>query len=482
MAELVFILIAILVVRASRNGMLDDPGLGWHLRNVDAMIEQGGWLTSDPFTYSRGEPPARWLTNQWLGEIPYWLGWKWAGLEGIAVANALILGAMFRWLYRKLRNDGLPWTVAFAWVVLCAIGTSISWTARPNILTIVFMAITARLCVLFAEGRWSRRHTLGLWLMFTVWANCHGGFVAGFTLLGATVLIEAVRRESRGRAVRMLGIAGGAFLATWINPYGPGLYRWIFQLLGDPFFMTLHTEWRSPDFQGAGAVRFELLILLAPVVLALSPQRPSWVEIGLCVLWLHFALGGFRYVALWIVVAVPMLARSTAAIPKIKEFAERFEIDPGPIARSRLACWLWMAIAAVSLIGWARFAQGSYAFHQPAHIAANALDRVLELQAERGGVVFHSYDWGGYVTWHGWPRVQNWIDDRNEVQGRERIEEYFRVLRAEPGWNAVLDQNRVQFVCIESASPLARSLAKRSNWVEKYRDEVAVVYERRPTK
>src|SRR5438270_7142456 len=69
-AELIFLLVAILVIRASRHTTLDDPGLGWHLRNVDAMLQQGGWLTSDPFTYSRGEPPARWLTNQWLGEIP----------------------------------------------------------------------------------------------------------------------------------------------------------------------------------------------------------------------------------------------------------------------------------------------------------------------------------------------------------------------------------------------------------------------------
>src|SRR5262249_47831451 len=147
--ELLFLLVAILAVRSSRNVMLDDPGLGWHLRNVDAMIEQGGWLTTDPFTYSRGEAPARWLTNQWLGELPFWLGWKWAGLEGIAVATAVILAAMISWLYRSFLSDGVPWSVAFGWAILAAIGTSISWVARPNVFTIVFVALTARSCVLF---------------------------------------------------------------------------------------------------------------------------------------------------------------------------------------------------------------------------------------------------------------------------------------------------------------------------------------------
>jgi hypothetical protein len=494
-AELLFLLVAILVIRASRNSMLDDPGLGWHLRNVDAMIEQGGWLTTDPFTYSRGEAPARWLTNQWLGEFPFWLGWKWAGLEGIAVATAVILAAMISWLYRTFLSDGVPWSVAFGWAILAAIGTSISWVARPNVFTIVFVALTARSCVLFHEGRWSWRRTLGLWLMFVAWANAHGGIVAGLVLLGATLMIEAAqavfskddntKRAARGRAVTMLGIAGGAFVATWINPYGPGLYRWIFQLLGDEFFMNLHTEWHSPDFQSPGAMRYELLILLLPIVLALSPRRPSLVEIGLCALWLHFALGGFRYVALWVVVAVPIMARSSAAIPKVKEVAERFAFDPG-IPRPRFAGLAWIGIFAVSLIAWAYWARGTYASHSPEHISAKALDRMLELHAERadehGGVVFHSYNWGGYVTWHGWPRVKNWIDDRNEVQGRERIEEYFRVVAAEPGWESLLDRHHVQFVCIEAATPLARSLAKRPNWREEYRDDVAVIYQRQPAR
>ena len=26
-------------------------------------------------------------------------------------------------------------------------------------------------------------------------------------------------------------------------------------------------------------------------------------------------------------------------------------------------------------------------------------------------VIFHSYAWGGYLTWHGWPDCRNWIDD-----------------------------------------------------------------------
>ncbi len=91
-ADLIFLFVALVVVWGATHDLLDDPGLGWHLRNIDAMIDAGGWLTLDPFTDHHGQPPPRWYTNQWLGDLPLWLGWRLAGLEGIAVVAGIIIG------------------------------------------------------------------------------------------------------------------------------------------------------------------------------------------------------------------------------------------------------------------------------------------------------------------------------------------------------------------------------------------------------
>src|SRR5205807_8018228 len=131
---------------------------------------------------------------------------------------------------------------------------------------------------------------------------------------------------ARGRAVHLGLLPGGVFLATLVNPCGVGLYRWVCQLLGDPYFMDLHQEWRSPDFHGKGAMRFELLMLLLPLLLAVTRRRPNLVELGLSVLWLHFALTGFRYVPLWVLVATPLLARSSLRVPWLEEQARRLRV------------------------------------------------------------------------------------------------------------------------------------------------------------
>jgi hypothetical protein len=494
-ADLVFLVAALFIIQTARQTMCDDPGLGWHLRNIDAMRAEGGWLTTDSFSGPRGGQP--WRSNQWLGEVPLWLGERWGGVEGIAAVATLLLAFMLRTMYRMLLSDGLPWPGAVFWTCLTAVGTSCSWAARPNLFTTLFVMLTARVCVLFHEGRLSRRATLWLLPLFCAWANIHGGFVAGFTLLGATLVIETVlaffgttpedRLRARGRAGHLALLLAGAFLATLINPYGPSLYSWIFQLLGEPFFMDLHLEWKSPDFHGQGAMRFESLLLLLPLLLAVSQRRPNLVELGLTLLWFHFALTGFRYVALYVVVAVPLLARSSMHIPWLQEQARRLQqAGQGNLFATRPTSpsWVWSVVVALLLLGWAHAAQGRFARHKQEIVATAALDRLLEIHAAyraKNGtspVVFHSYDWGGYLTWRGWPAVRNWIDDRNEVQGKEHIEDYFAILQTNPGWDRKLDQAHVQLICIQPEAPLTYRLAERSAWREIYRDPYAVIFER----
>src|SRR5262249_15082226 len=150
---LVFLFVAIVALRGAAQGLLDDPGLGWHLRNIDAIRANGWFLSVDPFTDHHGLPPPAWYTNQWLGEMPVYLGWRLAGLEGIAVVCALVIALIARVLYRMLIQDGLSWPVAVAWTALGTLGTSCSWVARPNLFTVLFVLLTARVLEQYQQGR-----------------------------------------------------------------------------------------------------------------------------------------------------------------------------------------------------------------------------------------------------------------------------------------------------------------------------------------
>jgi hypothetical protein len=491
-----FLALALVIVQTARQGMLDDPGLGWHLRNIDAMQGQGGWLTQDPFSMTTNGQPKSWYCNQWLGELPLWLGERWAGLEGIAAVTTLVLAFTLSSLYRILLADGLAWPVAVLWTTIAAMATSCSWGARPNIFTMPLLLWTVRSCEGFHTGRVSRCQTLWLLPVFALWANLHGGFIAGLIVLGASLVIEiaiatcslnkGVCRSARGRAGHFAVLAAGCFVATLLNPYGVDLYRWVLQLLGNPYFMELHQEWKSPDFHSKGAMRYELLMLLFPLLLATTRRRPNLVELGLSVLWLHLALAGFRYVPLWVLVATPLVARSSVEVAWLRGQAERLrQAAPDSLlfrAGSAHFSWLWSGAVVVGLLGWAKLAEGRFACHKPEMVPVAALDRLLVLQATwreqqgREPVIFHNYNWGGYLTWHGWPGLHNWIDDRNEVQGDAHVREYFAIVDTEPGWQGKLAA--VEFVVMHPAAPLTLRLCEGGEWREQYRDCFAVVFQR----
>jgi hypothetical protein len=188
------------------------------------------------------------------------------------------------------------------------------------------------------------------------------------------------------------------------------------------------------------------------------------------------------------VVVIPLLARSSIAIPWLREQAARLKLstegDSLFATRPGRLPWAWTAIFAFAFLGWSHVMAGQFARHKQEIIAAPALDRFLEIHAEwrqahgRRPVIFHSYDWGGYLTWHGWPEVRNWIDDRNEVQGKQRIEDYFTVLRTEPGWEDKFNRANVDLICIEPGAALTSRLAEDRRWKERYRDRYAVIFER----
>ena len=328
-----FLVLILVIFQAARGKMLSDPGLGWHLRNIDAMIAEGGWLHTDSFTQPRDGVHAEWRTNQWLGELPFWLGERWAGDEGVAAVATLILAFTLRILYTMMLRDGLPWPFAVFWLCVAALACSCSWIARPNLFTMLFTMLTVRFVEQFHVGRCSWRMLLWLMPLFALWANMHGGFVAGYLVLIPALSVEAFlsvvyrpvekRSEARRRCLILLALTGGCFLATLLNPYGWTLYPWVFKLLGDPYFMTLHEEWKPTPLTNSGALQYAPLFVLFPLILLFSKRRPNLLELTLAAGWMLLALKGFRYLPIWVLIVVPLLARVSYGSPWVAAFVNK---------------------------------------------------------------------------------------------------------------------------------------------------------------
>src|SRR5947209_15939267 len=140
-ADFLFAFFALAILQRAAFGMVDDPGLGWQLRIPDAMLEQGGFLYSDPFgRNTQGEP---WVPYGFLGSTALRLAWGWGGLDGLAMLTALVVAFVVRCLYRMMVSDGVPPVQAVVWAFLAALGISSAWVARPHLFTLLFLLVTA---------------------------------------------------------------------------------------------------------------------------------------------------------------------------------------------------------------------------------------------------------------------------------------------------------------------------------------------------
>ncbi len=493
--DVIFIALVIMMLAlVPRFGIVGDPGVGWHLRIADQMWETGQFIHQEPFCFpTEGNP---WVTKSWLADILFRLVYAWGGLNGLAVLTTLTMALALRLLYTRMLRDGLPGLVAAFWIAVALAGTAGFWVARPNIFTFVGLVLVAHICEHFHAGKIRFAKTLWLLPIFLLWVNLHGGYLAGFLVLGITLAVECLvwlfgsslqkRTAARRRLWRLGCVCLLVFAVTLINPNGLGLHLWNYHLLSDSYVQThTTTEWLPPDFSDPGTLVFEGLMLLLLALALLGRHRLGLLAVLLNLVWLHFALGGDRYTGLWVVIVIPGMALMSLRIPWLRGKVIYLTSKLSDEARQSLEespqqapCLVSLVFAAVLLF--ASHWMGGYTRHQPGGlIATEALDRLLEIQ--HGEPVFHDANWGGYLTWHGWdlePRFKTFMDDRTDVHPRSLMENYFTILGAQPGWQDLLNEHKIELICVRTDSSLAEKATASGAWTELGRHGEAVIFRR----
>src|SRR6185312_10275834 len=130
-------------------------------------------------------PDHPWINHENLAEIVFAAAVRLAGPAGLLALRALLALAVFALLVPGVERRRLGrGTAAF---LLLAIACNLApwWTVRPQLFTHTFFALEIFLVErAFADrARPDPRWLAGLPLLFALWANTHGGFVAGFAIL-----------------------------------------------------------------------------------------------------------------------------------------------------------------------------------------------------------------------------------------------------------------------------------------------------------
>jgi hypothetical protein len=373
-----------------------DPDLWGHLRfGLDVAADRR--LTSvDPYSFTQDKP---WINHEWLSELLFALVHRVAGVSGLLLLKIAILAAAFLLLAsmtRGVNEDKRWWLLAIS---IFGIGP-IAATFRPHLWTILALAVILKI---LSSGR-------GFWwlpLVFAVWANMHGGWIVGIAVLGLWIVGRAFDTRDLRAQLPFVLVLAVAVMATLINPYGWGLWRF---LLTTVRMGRDISEWRPlwEHFE----IRYVLLWPLTVGVVATTAlarwRHLTWAA-SLPVLWLGVnGLFVSRLAPLFSEIALLATAQAWRS-------SNVLAASPALPARMPVRAKMMVDAAVLAAVTLTPFAghircleiEGPSA---PDLVAAGA----FESPDARGRLVV-PFNWGEYGIWHWGPRLRVSMDGRRET-------------------------------------------------------------------
>jgi hypothetical protein len=455
-----------------------DPDFWWHLRTGQQILATHSVPHIDSYSYTKFGAP--WVAHEWLSELFIYGIYRSAGYLGLIVAFSACTACAF-WLAFR-RSAGMPY-IAGVSALWGAIATIPFWGIRPQMLSLLLTSV-----FLFLLDRFDHTGRAGMlwWMPFlmAIWVNLHGGFAIGLALIavaiGCKLLDALLNSASRPRdlagALALTPVMAACLFAVVINPNGHRMYRYPFETLASPSIQGYISEWASPNFHTPGMQFFALLLIATFSVLALGGRRPATRDFLLLVVTAFAALRSARHIPLFTMVAIPVLAAGVESVLAERNWLAGLRV-PTP-GRPNTALNFVVALGlvffcVVRLSTVVRHQQALEARELP--VAAVAYIR----QQNPPGMIFNSYEWGGYLIWTLHPEYRVFVDGRCDMYGDQFLTEFVHTYKAENDWRGVLRRFGVNTVLLPPQAPLTVALEEAPEWSVAFEDKLSVVLVRR---
>ncbi|MFC1960174.1 hypothetical protein ACFLYO_05650 [Chloroflexota bacterium] len=464
-----------------------DTDTWWHLRSGEHQITNLTVVKSDLFSHTKVGTP--WTNHSWGSQNVMVLIYRGFGGHGepgdggnigLALWTALMATLGMYFVYRTCA--GSVYIRAFA-VVLGAATAALFWSPRPQMFTFLFSTIVFYLLYSYKWQQVDRLWLIPVVMLF--WGNMHAGFAIAFILMAGFIVGETVahlfgppttaRLPWRGIR-RILIIMGISVLALVINPFGLEMLKVPFATLNIGVLQDFIQEWAAPNFHQRQTWPFIFLLLGSLGFAALSSERIDWTDLALVTGTGFLALLSARNIALFAVVAPPVLARHVDVFLKDRNW----NLQPSTRVSPTMARINWIILILIGLVAAGKVVNDlNPAQIRDAQITSLPVEVSAHInEARPDGLMFNSYNWGGYLMFAS-PDNPVYVDGRTDLYGDEFLSEYLRVIFLQEDYGPVFDKWAVDWVVIEAQGMLAATLRADSDWQLTYEDDLAVLFERK---
>jgi hypothetical protein len=486
-ADTVFVCVLIGTVVGLQGRLLGyDGDAAWNLRIGEQVLRHGIPRTEFMLGPTYGHPA---IYYEWLSQVFFALANRAAGLNGVVALAGLLIALTALGLFHALRRRGVNLPLALLLTACGLILTSLSWTARAQLFSLVLL-------IWWAEWLWrywrdgKRARLIAFPLVMALWANLHGGFILGLLVLGVGATVAWLLPAARGRAAPkdLAFCLGASLLATLATPWGVGLPLHVLNFFSNPLISKYTVEFQSPDFHSATALIFLALVFTtagAWIWLANRGRRPHALALALVAVWTALAIYTVRYIPIWALIALPILgealqdalrtraaSETQAAAPDsglrpprfITSAFQRLEATDALVGRG-----LWAALAALGLLALVlhggRLPNGSRVLNAQFDARTFPVQAAQRLHAAGlpSGAGFTTYTWGSYLD-EALPEFHPFVDSRSDSYSQQLLSDYLDIVGLSPDWRRLLNQYNLRWALLPRDAPLTQALALLPSW------------------
>jgi hypothetical protein len=475
---------------------LTEPDFGWHLRTGLDILRDGLPLPpADPYSHTMPDWP--WVEHAWLTDVVVAGIYSAFGALGVIIFFALVtIGAWL--LTAAVASAGLTfrWVacVLSLWVALPYLG------ARTQLVTLLGLAALSWVLERWRDGSPSIRW----WIppLFLLWANLHGGFVAGLLLLSLVLATSAIVRWLSERRILFTGrldeplfswvdlrrlavITTISACVTILNPYGWRLYLEIVDSLSNQFMLDTLQEWQPLSMAGLAGRRYAMYLAGLGVAMVLWYRRIEPVRWAVGLVFLAFSFRHMRNIPFFLIVSLPLcaelLSEGYARLHRRWSFGG-IGTKTGNFAGAVLlaALLVWLGPEHLHSIAYSGTKPAEY--FRTTSYPIEAVEWLRVNRDQTGQRLYNDYGYGGFLLW--WmPDRRIFIDGRMPAwRSGERVilRDYMALTGAYPDFS-ILAKYSVDWALVKKQTPLEEGLAGHAAWSRVYEDEKVAVYRLKAT-
>jgi hypothetical protein len=448
---------AMVVAATSKIG---DPDVWWVAAAGREMFAHRGVPRENVFSFS--EPHHPWIMHEWLFGPLYAWGLARMGpvfFDAVALASTTAgLALVARGTVGRARHPAAGLAMLLA---ATAFFGARFLSARPTGVALLFPV--AMTLVAFAPT-FGRASIAAAGAIELVWTNAHGSFPLGLVLLGAALIDAPADADRKNRIVALRA----ALVATLATPYGPALYRFVWDYFrGDVgVYRAINAHIREfgsfPRAWGATVGPGDLTGLVLFVLLAAGAARRAPHRLRALLSLSLFALAFLhaRHLELAGLVSCLLLTPYADAL-----YGRRFAASAGPEAPAaglaRLVLVPGFVFGAIALAATAR--------RSPAESVPSGAPLFRAMAAVPDGArLVAPFPQAGLVLWYGFSRgVRVLFDSRNDCYSAETFATQWALESRDTtiaDRRAALVASRANAALVPAPSALATFLSAEPGW------------------